>query len=72
MKARCSGTCTAKGKITLNFKLIQVPKQLIANVIVHEMCHLIEHSHAPSFYPLTEKMMPVWEERREHLNSFEY
>jgi len=71
MKSRW-GSCTAKGKITLNFKLIQVPKQLIDYVIVHEMCHLIEHSHAPAFYALMGKMMPDWEKRREKLNSFEF
>lgn len=66
------GSCTAKGKITLNFKLIQVPKRLVDYVIVHELCHLIEHSHAPAFYALMGKMMPDWEERREKLNSFEF
>ena len=71
MKSRW-GSCTAKGKITLNFKLIQVPKKLIDYVIVHELCHLIEHSHSNEFYALLSRIMPDWEERREKLNSFEF
>jgi predicted metal-dependent hydrolase len=65
------GSCTAKGKITLNFKLIQVPKRLIDYVIVHELCHTIVHGHNAEFYALLSRIMPDWEERREKLNSFE-
>ncbi len=53
------GSCTANGKITLNLKLIQVPKQLIDYVIVHELSHLVEHSHAPAFYTLLHLNSPV-------------
>ena len=71
MKSRW-GSCTATGKITLNLKLIQVPKQLIDYIIVHELCHLVEHSHAPAFYALISRIMPDWEERKEKLNGFEF
>ena len=66
------GSCTAKGKITLNFKLIQVPKRLIDYVIVHELCHTVVHAHNAEFYALLSRIMPDWEERREKLNSFEF
>lgn len=71
MKSRW-GSCTAAGKITLNLKLIQVPKQLIDYIIVHELCHLVEHNHAPEFYTLMSRIMPDWEERKETLNGFEF
>ncbi len=71
MKARW-GSCTAAGKITLNLKLIQAPKRLIDYIIVHELCHLVEHNHAPSFYALLSRIMPDWEKRREKLNGFEF
>ncbi|MBC8496976.1 MAG: M48 family metallopeptidase [Chloroflexi bacterium] len=71
MKSRW-GSCTAKGKITLNFKLIQVPKKLIDYVIVHELCHTVVHSHNTEFYALLTRILPDWEERREKLNSFEF
>jgi predicted metal-dependent hydrolase len=71
MKSRW-GSCTGTGKITLNFKLIQVPKQLIDYVIVHELSHLVEHSHNGDFYYLLSRIMPDWEKRREKLNRFEF
>lgn len=66
------GSCTKKGKVTLNLKLIHVPKQFIDYVIVHELCHLIEHNHSQAFYKLMTRIMPDWEERREKLNAFEF
>jgi len=66
------GSCTTKGKLTLNLKLVMVPKQFIDYVIVHEMCHLIEHNHSTAFYALLSKIMPDWEERRDKLNTFEF
>jgi predicted metal-dependent hydrolase len=71
MKSRW-GSCTEAGKITLNVKLIQVPKQFIDYVIVHELCHLVQHNHSSGFYSLMSRIMPDWEERRGKLNSFEF
>lgn len=70
MKSRW-GSCTAAGKITLNLKLIQAPKHCIDYVVVHELCHLVEHSHSPAFYQLLARIMPDWESRREQLNTLD-
>jgi predicted metal-dependent hydrolase len=66
------GSCSVKGKMNLNLKLVMVPRQFIDYVIVHELCHLIEHNHSSSFYALMSKIMPDWEEKRESLNKFEF
>ena len=71
MKTRW-GSCTAAGKITLNLKLIQVSKQYIDYVIVHELCHLVQHNHSSDFYALISRIMPDWEQRRLKLNEFEF
>jgi len=65
------GSCTEDGTITLNLKLMQVPKPYIDYVIVHELCHLVEHNHSRRFYLLLDRMMPDWGDRRKRLNEFE-
>jgi len=71
LKARW-GSCTPSGKIILNVKLMQVPKQYIDYVLVHELCHLIEHNHSKRFYLLLDSLMPDWKERRRELNEVEF
>ena len=66
------GSCSPKGRITLNVKLIQVPKAYIDYVIFHELCHLQEPNHTPRFYELLGRVLPDWRERRERLNAFEF
>ena len=70
MKARW-GSCSVKGRLTLNLKLIAVPKELIDYVIIHELCHLKELNHSPTFYALLDRVLPDWQERRLKLNKFE-
>ncbi|MCA9921447.1 MAG: M48 family metallopeptidase [Anaerolineales bacterium] len=65
------GSCTAEGKVLLNLKLIQAPKELIDYVVMHELCHLKEHHHGPSFYALLDRAMPNWRQRRQRLNEMD-
>jgi predicted metal-dependent hydrolase len=55
------GSCTPKGKIILNPKLIKAPKGCIEYVIIHELCHLVHHDHTQKFIDLQTKEMKDWE-----------
>jgi predicted metal-dependent hydrolase len=66
------GSCTANGTISLNLKLIQAPKSCIDYVIIHELCHLVEHNHSRQFYQLLDRMLPDWRERRQRLNTIDF
>jgi predicted metal-dependent hydrolase len=65
------GSCTKNGKIMLNPELIKAPASCIEYVLMHELCHLIEHNHSPRYYSLLSKMMPDWEMRKERLERVE-
>ena len=68
MKTRW-GSCTAKGHILLNPKLMQMPKDLIDYVVLHELCHLKELNHSAAFYALLDRVLPEWRKRRQKLNG---
>ena len=70
MKARW-GSCGANGAVPLNLKLMQVGKPLIDYVMVHELCHLVEHNHSKRYYALLDRMLPDWRVRRQQLNEAE-
>ena len=69
MKTRW-GSCSPKGRITLNTKLAHVPKRYIDYVVIHELCHLKVPNHGEGFYNLLTSVMPDWRERREKLNWY--
>jgi predicted metal-dependent hydrolase len=66
---RTWGSCSAKGVITLNPRLIKTPPDCIDYVIAHELCHLEEMNHSKAFYALLENLSPQWRKARTHLRA---
>lgn len=52
------GSCTDKGIINLNWRLIVFPRDLIDYVIVHELAHLKHLDHSKRFWETVELMLP--------------
>ena len=63
------GSCSPKGVIYLNPALIRAPRHCIEYVILHELCHLVEHNHSKRFFDLLSKQMPAWEHAKRELDS---
>jgi predicted metal-dependent hydrolase len=68
MKTRW-GSCSSKGSVALNLRLIHQPIDLIDYVVLHELCHLKEMNHSPRFWTLMDRVLPDWRERRKRLNQ---
>lgn len=66
------GSCSAKGNVSLNIKLIQVPVEYIDYVITHELCHLKHLHHEAGFFKLLSRIMPGWEVKKEKLDRFDF
>ena len=66
------GSCSSKGTISLNIKLIQAPKEYIDYVLTHELCHLKQLNHGAEFYELLSRVMPNWQEKKEELDRFDF
>ncbi|MDA7830045.1 M48 family metallopeptidase [Gammaproteobacteria bacterium] len=61
------GSCAINGNIDYNWKIIQAPKNVIDYVVVHELCHLIEHNHSPKYWGNVERIMPNWRDSKDWL-----
>lgn len=63
------GNCSPSGLLTLNPHLVKAPTICIDYVILHELCHLVEHNHSDRFYQLLGQVMPEWELVKERLDN---
>ena len=63
------GSCSVQGDITYNWRIIQAPHNIIDYVVIHELCHRLEHNHSKKFWKQVEKHHPTWRECREWLKK---
>lgn len=63
------GSCTARGRIRLNWRLVGAPLWVIDYVAAHEAAHLVHLDHSPRFWALVEALHPRWREARDWLKD---
>jgi len=50
------GSCARSGRISLNCKLLFLPRELVRYAMIHELCHLLEHNHSSRFWTHVRRM----------------
>ena len=63
------GSCTAKNNLSFNYKIAFLPEHLADYIIVHELCHTIEHNHSERFWAQVERAVPKHKEIRKELRT---
>jgi predicted metal-dependent hydrolase len=65
------GSCSAKGDISYNWRIILAPHSIVDYVVVHELCHMLEHNHSSKYWKHVERHVPNWRVCREWLKHNE-
>ena len=66
---RIWGCCINQNIISLNWKLIMLPTDIINYIIIHELCHVIEPNHSKNFWDLVRKFDPKFERKKKWLKT---
>ena len=63
-------SCSAKGAMSFNWRLLLAPEPVLDYVVWHEVCHLEIRDHSPRFWALVESRYPGWREQRDWLRRY--
>lgn len=58
------GSCGKGGRLYFHWRTILLPPRIVEYVVVHELVHLIEPHHTPTFWARVERAMPDFANRK--------
>jgi hypothetical protein len=61
------GSCSTRGTLCFNWRLVLAPFDVLDYVVVHELCHLRVPNHSRRFWKLVEARRPEWRVQRDWL-----
>lgn len=61
------GSCSARGTISVNAKLLFLPRHLSDHLLLHELCHTRQLNHSPKYWALVESLQPDYRRLEEDL-----
>lgn len=63
------GSCSAKGTLSFNWRLMLAPPAILDYVVVHELCHLTHMNHSAAFWQAVESVYPDYRTARKWLKD---
>ena len=63
------GSCSSRGTLSFNWKLMLAPPEVLDYVVVHELCHLVEMNHSKAFWDLVGSILPDYKRLRKWLKD---
>lgn len=63
------GSCSGKGNLNFNWKLVLMPEGALDYVVVHELAHRKEMNHSKAFWEIVGEVLPDYRERKKLLSQ---
>lgn len=63
------GSCSARGTLSFNWRLMLAPPGILDYVVVHELCHLTHMDHSAAFWQKVESVYPDYRTARKWLKD---
>lgn len=63
------GSCSARGRLNFNWRLVLAPSFVLDYVAAHEVAHLKEMNHSPAFWATVERALPDYGRGRAWLKA---
>lgn len=63
------GSCSARGTLSFNWRLMLAPPAILDYVVVHELCHLSHMDHSPAFWQAVAAVCPDYQASRKWLKE---
>ena len=64
------GSCSSKGNLSFNLKILCAPIQMIEYVVLHEVMHLKHFNHSKDFWLDIKELMPDYKERMNYFKQY--
>ena len=58
------GSCSSRGVISLNWRLVMAPLPVLDYVVVHELVHTQVYNHTKEFWSEVGRFIPDYKEKR--------
>ena len=64
------GSCSSKGNLNFNYRLLPATPEVIDYVVVHELCHLLHMNHGKEFWNSVEQILPDYKVHKHWLREW--
>lgn len=65
------GSCSSRNTLSLNTRLMMLPKAMITYVVIHELAHIRHKNHSSAFWEFVAQYCPDYKALRRNLRVFE-
>ncbi len=66
------GCCDGSNNLAFNYKLFMLPDRIQYYIIVHELCHTVQHNHSEKFWRLVERFVPDYKQLKKGLRGYDF